>query len=135
MKKILRLALILIVVLGLLLGVGLGIGSWWIMRKMGPDMWVKLAEEKWNCRMQIQDAELSLLSRPAKLIFQEVKLAARDAEVMKEPSEREPMADGAAQIVIPEIVLEVKLDDLLNKRLFIEKLRIVAPVVNEVQTA
>ena len=135
MKKILRIALILTVVFGLLLGIGLGVGSWWIMRKMGPDMWVKLAEEKWNCRMQIDDAELSLLSRPARLIFKEVKMAPRDAEVMKEPSEREPLAEGVALIVIPKIVLEVKLDDLLNKRLFVENLRIVSPSVQETQTA
>jgi hypothetical protein len=135
MNKILRISLIVIVVLGLLLGIGLGIGSWWIMRKMGPDMWVKLSEEKWNCRMQISDAELSLLSRPARLKFQDVKMAPRDAEVLKEPSERTPMAEGTALITIPEIVLEVKLDDLLNKRLFIEKLRIVSPVVQESQTA
>lgn len=135
MKKLLRIALILVVVFGLLLGVGLGMGSWWIMRKMGPEVWVKLAEEKWNCRMEIGDAELSLLSRPARLIFQEVKMAPRDAEVLKEPGERTPLAEGAAQIMIPEIVLEVKLDDLLHKRLFIEKLRIVSPVVQETQTA
>lgn len=135
MKKFLRIALILIIVFGLLLGVGLGIGSWWMMRKMGPDMWVRLAEEQWNCRMQIQDAELSLLSRPARLIFHEVKMAPRDGEVLKEPSVRHPMAEGLALIVIPKIVLEVKLDDLLNKRLFIEKLRLVSPSVQESQTA
>lgn len=135
MKKILRITLILIVVFGLLLGIGLGIGSWWIMRKMGPDTWVKLAEEKWNCRMQIDAAELSLLSRPARLIFKDVKMAPRDAEVLKEPAEREPMAESVALIVIPKIVLEVKLDDLLNKRLFVENLRIVSPSVQETQTA
>lgn len=132
--KIIRIALILIVVFGILLGIGLGIGSWWIMRNLGPDLWVKLAEEQWNCRMQIEDAELSLLSRPARLIFQEVRMAPRDAEVLKEPSDREPMAEGAALIVIPKIVLEVKMDDLLNKRLFIEKLRIVSPRIHETQT-
>lgn len=134
MMKIIRIALILIVVFGILLGIGLGIGSWWIMRNLGPDLWVKLAEEQWNCRMQIEDAELSLLSRPARLIFQEVRMAPRDAEVLKEPSDREPMAEGAALIVIPKIVLEVKMDDLLNKRLFIEKLRIVSPRIHETQT-
>lgn len=135
MNKIIRIALILIVVFGFLLAIGLGIGSWWIMRKMGPDVWVKLAESKWNCRMQIEDAELSLLSRPARLNFQEVKMAPRDAEVLKNPSERLPMAEGVALVVIPKIVLEVKLDDLLNKRLFIEKLRIVSPLIHETQTA
>ncbi len=135
MKKIIRIALILIVVFGILLGIGLGIGSWWIMRNLGPDLWVKLAEEQWNCRMQIADAELSLLSRPASLIFQDVKMGPRDAEVFKEPIERESMAEGVALIVIPKVVLEVKLDDLLNKRLFIEKLRVVSPRIQETQTA
>lgn len=134
MNLIIRVTLILIVVFGILLGTALGIGSWWIMRNLGPDLWVKLAEEKWNCRMQIEDAELSLLSRPARLIFQKVKMAPRDAEVLKEPSEREPMADGVALIVIPKIVLEMKINDLFNKRLFIEKLRIVSPWFQETQT-
>ncbi|MEQ1750725.1 MAG: hypothetical protein ABL974_14955, partial [Prosthecobacter sp.] len=38
-------------------------------------------------------------------------------------------------IVIPEIVLAVKLEDLLNKRIFIEQLKMDSPVVTEVQDA
>jgi hypothetical protein len=43
------------------------------------------------------------------------------------------MAEGSAPIVIPEIVFEVKLEDLLNKRLFVQNLRIISPVVREIQ--
>jgi len=50
-------------------------------------------------------------------------------------SERLPLAEGSAPVLIPEIVLEVKLDDLLNKRFFVENLRIVSPEVTEAQDA
>lgn len=132
-RRVIGIVLIVCVVLGLLLGIGLGGASWWIMRRMGPDVWVTLLEKNCNCRGQIQDAKLSLFSRPAKLIFQGVKIAPRDAEVAKPLAERIPLAEGAAPIVIPEVVLEVKLDDLLNRRLFIEQLKIHSPAVTEAQ--
>lgn len=132
-RRVIGIVLIICAVLGLLLGIGLGGASWWIMRKMGPDVWVMMLEKNCNCRGQIKDAKLSLFSRPAKLIFQDVKIAPRDAEVAKPLAERIPLAEGAAPIVIPEVVLEVKLDDLLNRRLFIEQLKIHSPAVTEVQ--
>jgi hypothetical protein len=133
MKKLIRISLILVVVLGLLTAIGLGGFSWWIMRNMGPDMWVTQLEKNTNCRGQIDDAKLSLFTKPTRLSFTGVKIAPRDAEVDKPLSQRTPMPDGVAQIFIPEIILEVKLQDLLNRRLFVEQLRLISPVVQEAQ--
>lgn len=126
----------LLIVLGalvLLTAAGFGAVSWWIMQKLGPEVWVEQAEAHWNCRAHIDDAALSLFPQPAKLMFKGVRLARRDAEVAKPLAQRAPLADDSSVVLIPELVLEVKLEDLLKRRLFIERLRILAPVVREVQ--
>lgn len=129
MKKLLYLLAILCVV-----GVaGVGATSWWIMQKMGPEIWVEQAEKNWNCRAHIDNAQLSLMTKPATLKFKGVKLAPRDLEVGKPYASRAPIADNDVLISVPEITLEVKLDDLLNRRLFVEHLRIIEPHVREVQ--
>lgn len=129
MKRLLYIAIILIV----LVLVGLGGTSWWIMRNMGPATWVEIAEKNWNCRAQIDDAKLSLFTRPATLKFIGVSLAPRDLEVAKPYGDRTPLAAGSSPVEIPEITLEVKLEDLLNRRLFVENLKILEPRVQETQ--
>ena len=129
MKKLLYIFLCLVV----LVAGGLGATSWWVMQKMGPEIWVEQAEKNWNCRVQIADAQLSLLTQPATLKFIQVQLAPRDEEVAKPYASRTPLAEALALVSIPEITLEVKLDDLLNKRLFVEHLRIIRPSVRETQ--
>lgn len=133
MKKLLRITLIVFIVLGLLVAASMVGVSWWIMRRMGPEIWVTQMEANTNCRLHIDDAKLSLFSKPALLSFKGVKVAPRDAEVGKPLAERAPLAAGSAQIEIPEIVLEVKLEDLLNRRLLVEQFRILSPVVKEFQ--
>lgn len=131
MQKILRLALIALVTVGLVVGIGIGAFSWWVMRKMGPETWVTQIERQLNCRVEIADASLSLFSSPARLVFKGFKMAPRDAEVEKEPGDRTPLKEGAAPILIPEISLAVKLEDLMSRRLFVEQLRLVSPVITE----
>ena len=131
MQKILRLALIALVTVGLVVGIGIGGFSWWVMRRMGPETWVTQIERQLNCRVEIADASLSLFSSPARLVFKGFKMAPRDAEVAKEPGARSPLKEGAAPILIPEISLAVKLEDLMNRRLFVEQLRMVSPVIKE----
>lgn len=127
--------LFILLTLGVLAVIGLGIASWWVMRNLGPEVWVAQAEANWNCRVHIDDADLSLFSKPATLKFKGVSFSPRDAEVDKPFAERAPVAAGTAPIVIPELIWEIKLNDLIERRLFIEKLRIVEPVVNERQDA
>lgn len=129
MKKLLYVVLFLFV----LTGAALGAASWWIMQKMGPETWVELAEENWNCRAQIDDAKLNLLTRPATLTFTGVRLAPRDLEVAKNYADRAPLLEGSDVVLIPELTLEVKLEDLINRRLFVEHVNIVEPVVSELQ--
>lgn len=133
MKKLLRITLIVFTVLGLLAAASMVGFSWWIMRKMGPEIWVTQMEANTNCRLHIDDAKLSLFSKPAQLLFTGVQIAPRDAEVGKPLAERAPLVAGSAQIEIPEIVLEVKLEDLLNRRLLVEHFRILSPIVKEFQ--
>ncbi|MES2595305.1 MAG: hypothetical protein V4662_08220 [Verrucomicrobiota bacterium] len=135
MKKPVRTVLVIVFVLGLLGSAALGGLSWWVLRQMGPDFWVSLVEKNTNCRVHVDDTKLSLFSKPARLSFHGVKIGPRDGEEGKPLAERAPMATATAPISIPEIILEVKLDDLMNRRLFIEQCRIISPVVMEGQDA
>lgn len=135
MGKFIRIGLIVIVALALLVGTALAGASWWIMSKMGPEVWVEQLEKNCDCRAQVEHAELSLLSSPARLRFLGVQIAPRDAEVAKPLSERTPLPVAVASIVVPEIVFAVKLEDLLNKKLFVETLRLISPQVREIQDA
>lgn len=133
MRTTFRFLLIAAVVVGVLGAIGAGVASWYYMRKLGPDFWVGLIEENTNCRAEISSAQLSLLTRPSTLKLKDVRLAPRDAEVEKPYTERAAMAKATAPIFIPEITLEVKLEDLINRRLFIQHLSIVRPDVRESQ--
>lgn len=131
MKKIFY----VLVILFSLTAVGLGAVTWWAKQKLKPEMWVELAEDNWNCRAQVETASVNILTKPATLKLTGVKLAARDEEVAKPYSERSPLSEGSALIEIPEITLDVKLEDLLNFRLYGEHLHITKPVVKEQQDA
>ncbi len=132
MRKLFRLCLFLALGFGLLVAIGLGIGSWWVMRNMGPEIWVQQAETAWNCRAQIEDAKLSLFTRPASLTLKGVKLVARDDQVALPYAERQPLSkEAVVPVYIPEAVMEVSLEDLLSRRLNIKRLRFVTPQVNE----
>ncbi len=111
-----------------------GAASWWVMRQMGPDIWVQQAEKNWNCRAQIDEASLNLLTSPATLVFKGVHLARRDAEADKPLPERARMEAATADIYIAELRLEVRLEDLLKKRVHVENLAIIEPVIRETQT-
>lgn len=96
--------------------------SWWIMRNLGPEFWVQQIERAMACRAEIADASLNLFSKPARLSLREVRLMPKDAPTS--PGQEVP-------IHLPEVVLEVRLEDLLNRRFHVEKLTFLAPVVRE----
>ncbi len=96
--------------------------SWWIMRNLGPEFWVQQIERAMACRAEIADASLNLFSKPARLSLREVRLMPKDAPTS--PGQEVP-------ILLPEVVLEVRLEDLLNRRFHVEKLTFLAPVVRE----
>ena len=123
--------LVLLSILVLLVLAGAASASWYLLRQLGPELWVTQAESHWNCRAQIGDVDLQLLTRPATLILKEVHLARRDSEAAKPLSERKPFAEGEADIHVAELRLAVRLEDLLNRRIHIEDLRIVRPAIRE----
>lgn len=127
MKKL----LVLLGVLVVLVLAGAAGASWWILRQFGPETWVAQAESQWNCRAQIGDVDLRLLARPATLVLKDVHLARRDSETAKPPGERKAFAEGEADIHVAELRLDVRLEDLLNRRLHIENLRIIRPAIRE----
>lgn len=129
MKKLLFFALGFLA----LAAAGLTAASWWAMRQLKPAMWVELAEKNWNCRAELANAELSLLTKPATLKLVGIRLAPRDEQVALPYEQRTPLPADAAVLDIPQALMEVKLDDLMNRRLFVEKLRLVSPVVREIQ--
>lgn len=133
MRTTLRFLLIAVVVIGILGSLGAGAASWYVMRKLGPDFWVALIEKDTNCRAHVDSTHISLFTRPATLKLSGVRLAPRDTEVAKPFAERLPLTDADSAIVIPEVALEVKLEDLLNRRLQIQHLQIVRPLVKETQ--
>lgn len=127
MKKL----LVLLGVLVVLVLAGAAAASWWILRQFGPETWVAQAESQWNCRAQIGDVDLRLLARPATLVLKDVHLAKRDSEAAKPLGERKAFAEGEADIHVAELRLDVRLEDLLNRRLHVEDLRIVRPAIRE----
>lgn len=127
MKKL----LVLLGVLVVLVLAGATAASWWILRQFGPETWVAQAESQWNCRAQIGNVDLQLLSRPATLVLKDVHLARRDSEADKPLAERKAFAEGEADIHVAELRLDVRLEDLLNRRLHVEDLRIIRPAIRE----
>lgn len=127
MKKFLLLLSILVV----LVLVGAATASWWILRQFGPETWVTQAESHWNCRAQIGDVDLRLLSSPATLVFKDVHLAHRDSETDKPVAARKTLTEAEADIHVAELRLDVRLEDLLNRRLHVENLRLVRPSIRE----
>lgn len=130
MKKI----LILLSCLVILVIAAAAAASWWVMGQMGPEVWVRQAEEHWNCRAQIDEASLDLLSNPATLVFKGVHLARRDGEVELPLAERTPLEATQSDIFIAELRMAVRLEDLLKKRVHIEELTLLDPVIRETQT-
>lgn len=127
MKKL----LVLLGILVLLLLTGAASASWYLLRQFGPELWVTQAESHWNCRAQIGDVDLQLLTRPATLVLKDVHLARSDSEAAKPLSERKQLAEGEADIHVAELRLAVRLEDLINRRIHIEDLRIVRPAIRE----
>jgi hypothetical protein len=92
------------------------------MRNLGPEFWVQQIERAMACRVEIADTSLNLFSKPARLSLRDVKLMPK----------RLPSAPGIeVPVHFPEVVLEVRLKDVLNRRFYVEKLSFVAPVVRE----
>lgn len=95
---------------------------WWLEGKLSKEAIVAQMESSWNCRAQIDSVSLVLLSSPARLEINGCKISPRDTEVAKPLSQRTLLPDGKGEISVARAVLEVKLQDLVSRRLNIQKL-------------
>ena len=95
---------------------------WWIQGKLSKEAIVAQMESSWNCRAQIDSVTLVLMSSPARLQISGCKITPRDAEVAKPYAQRAPLDPAGIQVSIDRAVLEVKLQDLVSRRLNVQQL-------------
>ncbi len=94
----------------------------WLKGRLSKEAIVAQMESSWNCRAEIGSVTPVFMSSPARLEIVGCQVAPRDAEVTKPLGQRTPLAEGAADVVIARVVLEVKLQDLISRRLNIQQL-------------
>jgi hypothetical protein len=116
LKKITLLGAALVVVGGGAIG-GLRL---WLGKSLSKEALVSQMETAWNCRAGIDDVRLVLFSNPARLEIIGCRLWPRDGEVGKALATRTAIEPGP--ISIGNAVLEVKLQDLVSKRLNVQQL-------------
>lgn len=103
----------------------------WLSARLSKEALVEQMEAAWNCRAQIDEAKLVLLSSPARLDVAGCKIAKRDAETEKALSKRTPLDPGNVEVSIDHAVLEVKLQDLIARRLNVQQLSLADIAVRE----
>ena len=99
--------------------------------RLKPEVLVALIESEKNCRVDISDCDVSILHQPAHVIMNGVTFLPRDsfAENATPLSERPPIAIGTTYIRCPEVILKVRLWDLLVRRLQVNELDLREPEV------
>lgn len=132
MNKLLKSLLILAGAGVVLLAVAVAGVTWWVKGWLKKEVWVTQAEAAWNCRAEIGEVTVDLFSRPAQVHLKEVRLGQRDPWVGVPLGDRPPMAEnGPSAIYVPDAVMSVRLEDLLDRRLNVQDLRFVRPEVRE----
>lgn len=104
---------------------------WWLEGKLSKEAIVAQMESSWNCRAQIESVTLVMMASPARLEVVGCILAPRDAEVSKPLAQRPPMTMGKTGMSIGRAVLELKLQDLLSRRLNVQQLTVSDVIVEE----
>lgn len=92
----------------------------WLGKSLSKESLVSQMEKAWNCRAQIDDVKLVLAASPARLEITGCRIWLRDEEVGKPLGQR--VAREPGPISIGTAVLEVKLEDLISKRLNVQQL-------------
>jgi hypothetical protein len=92
----------------------------WLGKSLSKEALVSQMETAWNCRAGIDDVRLVLFSNPARLEIIGCRLWPRDGEVGKALATRTAIEPGP--ISIGNAVLEVKLQDLVARRLNVQQL-------------
>lgn len=122
MNSVLKKVLVAGVALAALVAASGGGLRWWLEGKLSKEAIVAQMESSWNCRAQIDSVTLVLAATPARLEITGCKIAPRDAEVAKPFAQRTPLAEGKDDLSIARAVLEVKLQDLVSRKLNIQQL-------------
>lgn len=131
MKSLIKKA---VVVAGVLVALGAGGAFWarsWLEHRLGTESLVAQMENSWNCRAQIDNVSLFLMSSPARLEIAGCIVAPRDSEVTKPLVQRTPLVAGKTGVSIGRAVLEVSLQDLLSHRLNVQQLTLSDVIVEE----
>ena len=92
----------------------------WLGKSLSKESLVSQMEKAWNCRAQIDDVKLVLAASPARLEITGCRIWLRDEEVGKPLGQRAAREPGP--INIGTAVLEVKLEDLISRRLNVQQL-------------
>ncbi|MCB1098750.1 MAG: hypothetical protein KDN22_24470 [Verrucomicrobiae bacterium] len=131
MKKIRQLLIWLVLVPLLLLGAAFFGLNYYLESRLKPEVLVALIESEKNCRVDISDCDVSILHQPAHVIMKGVTFLPRDsfAENATQLSERPPIEIGTTYIRCPEVILKVRLWDLLVRRLQVNELDLREPEV------
>ncbi|MGK0189842.1 MAG: hypothetical protein ACI9R3_005660 [Verrucomicrobiales bacterium] len=131
LKKLRQLFIWLILIPLLVLGVVFFGLNFYIESRLKPDVLVALIEAEKNCRVDIGDCDVSILHQPAHVIMKNVTFAPRDsfAEDAIPLGQRPAIETGSTAIICPEVVLKVRLWDLLVRKLQVNELELREPEV------
>lgn len=105
--------------------------NFYLESRLKPDVLVALIESEKNCRVDIGDCDVSILHQPAHVIMKGVTFVPRDtfAADAVPLSGRPPIETGTTAIICPEVVLKVRLWDLLVRKLQVNELELREPEV------
>lgn len=131
MKQASRIGLFVAGGLVALIAAGFGGLHWWLASQLSKEALVAQMEAAWNCRAQIDEAKLILLASPARLDLTGCRIAKRDAELDKPLAARLALEAANVEVSINHAVLEVKLQDLLARRLNVQQLSLSDIAVRE----
>ena len=97
--------------------------------RLNPEFLVPLIEAEKNCRVDIRDCDVSILHQPAHVILREVTFVPRDsyADNGTPLVERPPIAQGSTAVQCAEVILKVRLWDLLVRKLQVNELELREP--------
>lgn len=122
MKRVVKIGLTVIGSLIVLAGAG---GVWahsWLKGQLTREAITAQMEMAWNCRADISEVKVALLSSPARLEVLGCRLAPRDAEVAKPLAQRALLPADKVEISVSRIVFEIKLQDLASRQLNVQQL-------------
>ena len=122
MKRAVKIGLAIVGTLIVLAGAGGAGAHAWLKGRLTREAITVQMEKAWNCRADISEVKVALLSSPARLEILGCRLAQRDAEVAKPLARRALLPAEKVEISVSRMVLEIRLQDLASRRLNVQQL-------------